>query len=270
MSIKICPHCTTEKTLDEFGMNRYEKDGKQRWCKVCYRARAKELKWGSGRNIEKYDEPFRTCRHCDESKPLDQFYNFKAGKNGKMGHCKVCDGEKRELRNMGIFATKLPTQVEIDKARANEAYMKNKNELRRRAEDPVYHLTVKYRQRIHDLLKGRNKSARSLELLGCSVEFLKGWIESQFTEGMTWENRREWHLDHTRPCSSYNLDKKADQQDCFKWINLCPLWAHDNLTKHDKVNWGEITAHRQKAIEYYTLKYNEARRRNDQTPVGGF
>jgi hypothetical protein len=44
-----------------------------------------------------------------------------------------------------------------------------------------------------------------MELIGCDVDFLKDYISKMFTEGMTWENYGEWHLDHIRPCSSFDL-----------------------------------------------------------------
>lgn len=44
-----------------------------------------------------------------------------------------------------------------------------------------------------------------MELIDCSIEFLKEFIASKFTEGMSWDNYGEWHLDHIRPCSSFDL-----------------------------------------------------------------
>lgn len=41
--------------------------------------------------------------------------------------------------------------------------------------------------------------------LGCSIEFLKSYLESKFTGNMSWENQGEWYIDHIKPLSSFNL-----------------------------------------------------------------
>jgi hypothetical protein len=51
---------------------------------------------------------------------------------------------------------------------------------------------------------------------------------------MTWENRSKWHVDHIRPCASFNLFDPAQQAACFHFSNLQPLWAADNIRKSDK------------------------------------
>tara|TARA_R110000803_G_scaffold172667_1_gene235497 strand:- start:219 stop:917 length:699 start_codon:yes stop_codon:yes gene_type:complete len=79
----------------------------------------------------------------------------------------------------------------------------------------------------------------SSSLLGCTVEELKTHIENQFKDGMTWENWKYdgWHLDHIIPCSSFDLTKKKEHKKCFHYTNLQPLWAKDNLSKSNKLNW---------------------------------
>ena len=81
----------------------------------------------------------------------------------------------------------------------------------------------------------------SSSLLGCTVEELKTYIENQFEDGMTWENWRHdgWHLDHIIPCSSFDLTKKKEQKKCFHYTNLQPLWAEDNFSKSNKLNWSK-------------------------------
>jgi len=105
----------------------------------------------------------------------------------------------------------------------------------RRQVDPVFRMTNNLRKRLTDALAGRNKSAATLELLGCSVCDLKLHLESNFTEGMTWENYSfsGWHIDHIRPCASFDLSCPEQQKQCFHYTNLQPLWAEDNLRKGD-------------------------------------
>ena len=64
---------------------------------------------------------------------------------------------------------------------------------------------------------------RTFKLVGCKLAFLKGDLEAKFTEGMTWENHGEWHIDHIKPCCSFDLTKEEEQIKCFHYSNLQPL-----------------------------------------------
>jgi len=90
------------------------------------------------------------------------------------------------------------------------------------------------RTRIYHVLKGINKSASTEKLVGCSLEFLKQHLEKQFKLGMSFSNYGKWHIDHIKPCASYDLSKPEEQKKCFNYSNLQPLWAEENLSKHDK------------------------------------
>jgi hypothetical protein len=56
---------------------------------------------------------------------------------------------------------------------------------------------------------------------------------------MTWDNYGLWHIDHIRPCNSFDLSKAEEQAKCFNYINLQPLWAIENLEKSDKILTGK-------------------------------
>lgn len=73
------------------------------------------------------------------------------------------------------------------------------------------------------------------ESLGCSRDELCSHIESRFTEGMTWENMKEWHIDHVKPLSSFNVLDPSERKKANHFSNLQPLWAIDNLKKYNKV-----------------------------------
>ena len=98
-------------------------------------------------------------------------------------------------------------------------------------------LKKRLRGRLWQALKGKNKSKRTMELLGVPhMDFLKTWLECKFKEGMTWENRRLWHIDHILPCSSFDLTKAEEQAKCFHYTNLQPLWASENLSKGNRIS----------------------------------
>ena len=104
----------------------------------------------------------------------------------------------------------------------------------RRRLDPEFNLLCRLRNRMYKAVKAAgldNKYASSSELLGISPQGLKEWLEAQFTEGMTWENRSDWHVDHRVPCDAFDLTVDQNQRICFWYKNLQPMWAKDNIQK---------------------------------------
>ena len=110
-------------------------------------------------------------------------------------------------------------------------YRKNKKLL-----DPQYKLSSILRTQVCAAIKKQKgkKIHKTFELVGCSVEFLKKHLENQFQLGMTWNNHGEWHVDHIKPCISFDLTNVTEQKQCFHYTNLQPLWAEDNLSKGGK------------------------------------
>ena len=102
---------------------------------------------------------------------------------------------------------------------------------------PYERLASVIRSRIYDVLKHGRKSQKTERLIGISIKELKIYLESQFKEGMTWENYGfyVWHIDHRLPLSSFDLDNPEEQKKAFHYTNLQPMWAKENLQKHSKV-----------------------------------
>jgi hypothetical protein len=120
-------------------------------------------------------------------------------------------------------------------------YLKNKKHIRernkkRRKTDITYKLITNLRRRTTLALKGNKKSTNTMILLGVpNLEFLWTHLESTFKPGMTRENHGLWHIDHIIPCASFDLSKPEEQIKCFHYTNLQALWAHENLSKSDKI-----------------------------------
>jgi hypothetical protein len=111
----------------------------------------------------------------------------------------------------------------------NRIYQQNKFKI-----DINYKLKCYLRTRIYLALKDINKSKRTIDLLGCSIEKLKQHLQKQFKSGMSWSNYGKWHVDHIRPCASFDLSRASEQRKCFHYTNLQPLWALENLIKGAK------------------------------------
>lgn len=97
--------------------------------------------------------------------------------------------------------------------------------------DLNFRLSEVLRSRFKKLVKGESKKENALSLVGCSLQYLKQHLESKFKEGMTWDNYGQWHIDHIKPCASFDLNDIEQQKECFNYKNLQPLWAIDNHKK---------------------------------------
>ena len=108
----------------------------------------------------------------------------------------------------------------------------------RRDTDPGFKLRMNLRHRIWSALQANeaSKSGGIQQLVGCSAADLMRHLEAQFTDGMSWENygKHGWHVDHIRPCASFDLTDSEQQRQCFHYTNLQPLWATDNIKKGAK------------------------------------
>lgn len=121
-----------------------------------------------------------------------------------------------------------------NKERLNE-YHRNRVRVRKQT-DEEFRFRCNLRSKIHRSIFGAKKSAKTTELLGCSIVELKRHLENLFKEGMSWENYgfQGWHIDHIRPCASFDLTDPEQQKLCWNYSNLQPLWAKDNWVKGDK------------------------------------
>jgi hypothetical protein len=161
----------------------------------------------------------KTCTGCDRLLPFDAFK--KHGKHLR-SECKQCNRPK----GMTYRLTHKPQR----RRWCNEKY----------ASDIQYRLTVNLRGRLQKCLRGTvKKSEKTLAMLGCSLAQLIQHLESLFQPGMSWDNwgLYGWHIDHIRPCASFDLTDPEQQKACFHWSNLQPLWAVENILKGARENW---------------------------------
>ena len=175
------------------------------------------------------------CKKCKQNKSLDEFSIDKNTKDGKFYCCKACRTEYDQLnREKQLNYHKEKRQNELDDFKKYDKKYKgsHKNEASNYRKikwknDPKYRLRVMLRSRFHFELKKSNisKQNKILTLLGCTIEEFKRYIEKQFKLEMNWENHGfVWELDHIKSCSSFNLTKLEEQQRCFHFTNMQPLF----------------------------------------------
>ena len=83
----------------------------------------------------------------------------------------------------------------------------------------------------------KEKSGSAVKDLGCSVEFLKKYLEDQFTKGMSWSNYgriegiRCWEIDHIKALANFDLTDLEQFLMAVNYKNLQPLWGMANREK---------------------------------------
>ena len=171
----------------------------------------------------------KQCNKCNEVKELTEFCKKADAKDGCYPSCRSCgNAYAKQYREKN---------KELVKRRKSEYHQKNKEKIaakrrKRYATDPTFKIRTILHARLNHALNGTAKAHKTLELLGCTAEHVRFHIESQMTEGMTWENI---HIDHIQPCASFDLASADEQRKCFHYTNLQPLFASDNLRKSDQI-----------------------------------
>ena len=190
----------------------------------------------------------KICSVCGCEKPATPvFFDRQAkGKHGLTAQCKVCKSEymckyrednKERIRERGTQYYLQNREAVLKYSRAwakkNREEINRKNRERRRG-NINYNVRSRLNNQLKRALAGNTKTESIVLLLGCSMKEFVSHMESQFSEGMSWDNygRYGWHIDHIKPCASFNLADPLQQKECFHYTNLQPLWCKDNMRKH--------------------------------------
>lgn len=238
---KICKRCNISKNKIEFGKNKNNKDGLSIYCKECERNRSKKF---NKENHEKRKLISKKWRDNNKEKQKESIKKY-LEKNPEMistirlkKYRENPEFLKKEREKRKIYYQK---NIEKEREQRKKYYHKNKETERKKNDEwkknnlktnPLERIKKNIRDRIREYLTGKNKSKRTFDIIGLDKEKFKSYIENKFTEGMSWENYGQWHLDHIKPlCLSEN------EEDLIKlnhYTNLQPLWSEDNLKKNRK------------------------------------
>ena len=186
----------------------------------------------------------RLCLKCRDIKTIDNFYKESRVKIGVGSICKVCI-KKRDSNNLEKIRgyknkwnkKNLKKMCKYQKTwRDLHRFEINRLRKERIKNDICFKIACRLRTRIYKAIKRKASSSKAINFLGCSIDFLKGYLEGKFVDGMTWENYGKWHIDHIFPCCNFDLSNPEQQKECFHYTNLQPLWAIDNMKKGGRLH----------------------------------
>ena len=131
------------------------------------------------------------------------------------------------------------TRTESAKRKTDSSRRNRYNEWVRckRKSDVGFAVTAHMRTLMHRAFGSKKAGKSWRSFVDYSLEELMSHLEKQFLDGMTWENRGEWHIDHIIPRSSFEYDDPCDPdfKACWALSNLRPLWAIDNIRKNARI-----------------------------------
>lgn len=242
---KKCTKCKEIKFLDEFYLDKRNKNGHGSWCKVCMsnssscwakanpgKVQKSVRKWEKA-NPEKVREA-RRKRYNTNSETREKAYK-RARRWAKANPKKVYANKSRWAR---INAKKIKERHQVWRKNNPDKIRKHKHKTySKEYSDPCGRLNRNISSSVWFSLKGNKKGAHWEDLVGYTLEKLRKHLEKQFTEDMSWGNYGEWHVDHRIPVSVFNFTKPEhrDFKKCWALKNLQLMWAIDNIAKSNKI-----------------------------------
>lgn len=226
---KICKTCGDTKFLSEYPYVR-TRNVHEAHCRICKNKKAVQYRIDNysrdGEKNKKYaKEYFLNNREKQLEYRRNRYKTYNRDEQLEKRRIWYRNNKKRHAENRERYERE-------NKDRLKEARRKWEN--KRFLEDVNYKLHKTLSGRIRNELKTKcKKSDKTEELIGCSIEELKLYIQNQFIEGMNWDNWcvNGWHIDHRVPLSWFNLENENCRKLAFSYKNMQPLWGADNIKK---------------------------------------
>ena len=187
------------------------------------------------------------CIECKQTKKKSEFYKDSRCTNRLSRRCKKCTSKYNTIwsKNHNYKYSKLYYLNHKKEAKEyHKIYYKNHRKEHRQYKAkarciPKNKISRAIAENIRHCLKGRKCSRRWESIVSFTLQELKQHLESQFQEGMTWDNYGYygWHIDHIIPISffQYNSSDDVEFRMCWRLKNLRPLWATENMQKGNKL-----------------------------------
>ena len=225
MELKKCSKCKEIKEICFFSKNKKTKDKLNCSCKECDKKKYHENR---ERNVERMREYKKTNPHKIKSYYITNQEKYKKYRELKKEQSKVY------MKN--YYVSNLENRKKyLEETKEIRNLKRNIVEKLKRKSDPLHRLKIYLRNRLAFYLKKKSftKKNTTFNIVGCTPQELKIYLEQKFIEGMSWENQGEWHIDHKIPLAS-----AKNEEELYKlchFTNLQPLWATENIKKGSKI-----------------------------------
>lgn len=264
---KICTKCKLELDIEKFGITKQHKSGRLPRCISCCNKYKDEWVERNKERILQYRKDYKLQNREKINKDLKErylrekeIYNTKSKEYREKNKEKLSKQKKDYyLNNKELFSKQYKNRYKLNSEKIKKAtkdyYYKNKERIRevsklyrqknrekinaynlkKKKINPIFKLKYTVRNRILTFLKmrGKKKIYKFSEYIGCTVEQLKTHLQTQFREGMNWENHgKVWHIDHIIPLCSASTDEEIYK--LCHYSNLQPLFAEENWRKSGK------------------------------------
>lgn len=245
MDTKVCKDCNMDLPISEF----YIKDKKRGTyvaiCKKCKSEKKKAYMKDYLNNLVNKEKVKNIKSKYKKKKALENRLIKQALKEDALILLNIEKEKKiQELEMKRLAKEERNRMIAYKKTDEYKIEQKNKDNARRYEKwkfkfknDPLFAL----KKRLRTLIRGAfrksgytNFTMKTESIVGISYNEFKIYMESKFVNGMSWDNRGEWHIDHIIPLSSA---KSEDELIALShYTNLQPLWAMDNLKKGARVD----------------------------------
>ena len=234
--MKTCSKCKISKKLTEFYKRKDSKDGHRNECKVCKDLTSKEY---SLNNIEKVKNIKRKYYENNKDIVIERtkiWQDENKEKYKKISNkYREKDSTKERLRAY-YEENKEYLKIRNKEYKINNKETINENHRRRYKSDVLYKIKFMLRNMLYKSMvrNGYKKNSKTTEIIGCSFEEFKIYLESKFEPWMNWENyglyngelSHGWDIDHIKPL--YSVKTEEDLIKLNHYTNLQPLCSKLN------------------------------------------
>lgn len=211
---KTCIKCCVEKNIDDFVKNKANKDGCAGYCKLCRKNYNVEYKINNSNKIKKYNKEWQ---NKNPNKVNSNNKKFRDKNKDKIKKLRIKNKDKTKSYNKNYREShKKERNIYFNERRKNDSVFKLKQDIR-----------VSIRQSFKN--RGVRKKCKTTEILGCSFDDFKTYLESKFEPWMTWNNHGNWSGVPKEKNVSWDIDHIIPLNEAKSETELIKLNHHTNL-----------------------------------------
>jgi hypothetical protein len=229
METKVCCKCRQEKNLSCFAKCKKAKDGHKHACKNCLNAE---------KRIYNKEHPEVAHHYYEANKNVFHQKNQKWAEENRERSNAI---KKKYILNNPDKRKEQANRYNSNNKDKRKLYVLNNKDLINgrmriyKKTNPQARIAHNLRTRVCAILNGRSKGGRLHLLVGCTMDFLKDYIEMRFQDNMNWANYGrglgKWSIDHIVPLETFDLTDIEQQKIAFHYSNMQPMWYDKNSSK---------------------------------------